>query len=276
MLLNFSKMHGLGNDFVVINAIDTPVSLSTEQIRRLADRRTGIGCDQLLLVRPSTHPQADFDYCIYNADGGEVEHCGNGARCFALFVREQGLSEKSRIPVNTRAGLIELQCEDDGQVTVMMGVPAFEPDRIPFLAKQRALYYPLTVGESSVTIGAAAIGNPHAVCDVDDVDSADVRHIGAALEAHPDFPQRVNVGFRQCVSAKHIRLRVFERGVGETRACGTGACAAVAIGVLQGRLDKAVRVSLPGGDLMINWLGEGHPVMMTGPASLVYNGTIDL
>ncbi len=276
MRLEFTKMHGIGNDFVVIDAVSEPVSLSDVQIRALADRRTGVGCDQVLIVQPPSHADADFDYRIYNADGGEVEHCGNGARCFALFVRERGLTDKTRISVYTSAGPIELLLEGDGQVTVDMGVPNFEPDDIPFVADAREPHYRIALGDSHFRIGAASIGNPHAVLDVDEVDRADVAGIGAAMEAHQRFPHRVNVGFRQRLNPSHIRLRVFERGVGETRACGTGACAAVVTGIIQGKLDSKVRVSLPGGDLVVHWRGEGNPVLMTGPASSVYHGTIEL
>lgn len=276
MRLEFTKMHGLGNDFVVIDAFREPVSLSGEQIRALADRRLGVGCDQLLMVAPPTHPDADFDYRIFNADGGEVEHCGNGARCFALFVRDRGLTAKSRIPINTCAGLIDVQVEDDNQVTVAMGVPNFEPASIPFLAEDRQQYYSLAAGNRTFEVGAVSIGNPHVVLDVDDVDTAEVNELGAHIESHQRFPQRVNVGFRQHLSRQHIRLRVFERGVGETRACGTGACAAVATGISQGVLDPEVRVSLPGGDLMVNWPGAGAQIMMTGPATTVYRGSIEL
>jgi diaminopimelate epimerase len=276
MRLDFTKMHGIGNDFVVLNAVEKPVVLSDAQIRRLADRRLGVGCDQVLIVQPSTHADADFDYRIFNADGGEVEHCGNGARCFALFVREQGLTDKTRIPVYTNSGLIELTLEDDGQVTVNMGIPNFEPGKIPFSADARAADYPIALGDKQFRIGVASIGNPHAVLDVDDVDCADVDGIGAVMEVHERFPKGVNVGFRQRLYSSHIRLRVFERGVGETRACGTGACAAVVIGHMQGELSSNVRVSLPGGDLMVHWSGEGNPVFMTGPANSIYHGTIEL
>ena len=276
MQLNFTKMHGLGNDFVVVNAFHASIELSREQIQFLANRRTGVGCDQLLMVEPPSDTRADFNYRIFNADGGEVEHCGNGARCFALFVRDQQLTDKTCIAVNTSAGLISLRVEADQQVTVNMGVPNFEPAGIPFIADTRLSRYPLEVNDESFLIGAASIGNPHAVIDVDDVVHADVERIGASIESHPRFPQRVNVGFRQRVNDAHIRLRVFERGVGETRACGTGACAAVVTGIAQDELGRSVRVSLPGGDLMVNWAGEGSPVMMTGPAQSVYQGTIEL
>ncbi|MEM7292349.1 MAG: diaminopimelate epimerase [Pseudomonadota bacterium] len=274
--LAFTKMHGLGNDFVMINGVANRVVLTASQVRAIADRRTGVGCDQLLIVEPSTHPQADFDYRIYNADGGEVEHCGNGARCFAQFVRAEGLTDKTTIPVNTCAGLIELYVEDANTVTVNMGVPTFEPDEIPFVAAQREAWYSLRVGADDYRVGAAAIGNPHTVLDVDDVDAAAVETLGPAIETHAQFPQRVNVGFRQVVNPGHIRLRVFERGVGETRACGTGACAAVVIGQVQDVLGSEVRVSLPGGDLVVHWRGEGEPVTMTGPTNTVFSGTLDV
>ena len=276
MILDFTKMHGLGNDFVVIDATTRPIALSGDQVRFLADRRTGVGCDQLLIVEPSNHPDADFDYRIFNSDGGEVEHCGNGARCFARFVRERGLTDKTTIPINTSAGLIEVRVEEDGQFTVAMGVPNFTPADIPFVADSREARYTLNLGSHTVSIGAVSIGNPHAVFDVESIDNADVGGIGAQIESHERFPKRVNVGFRQRISKNHIRLRVFERGVGETRACGTGACAAVVTGNVQGELDPAVRVSLPGGDLMVHWAGDGEQVMMTGPATTVFQGSIEL
>ncbi len=274
--MHFVKMHGLGNDFVVIDAIRQQVALSPEAIRRLADRRRGIGCDQVLLVERPQSPDADFRYRIFNADGGEVEQCGNGARCFARFVRDEGLTTKDRIPVETLAGLIELEVLADGQVRVDMGEPVFEPQRIPFQAEARAPSYALEVNGENLDIGAVSMGNPHAVLRVEDVAEAPVVRLGPAIEHHPRFPQRANVGFMQILDRGHIRLRVFERGVGETEACGTGACAAVAVGRLQGLLDEDVQVSLPGGDLVISWAGEGAPLYMTGPAERVFEGSIEL
>ncbi|HEB98919.1 MAG TPA: diaminopimelate epimerase [Thiotrichales bacterium] len=274
--MHFVKMHGLGNDFVVIDAIRQHVELPPDAIRHIADRRRGIGCDQVLLVERPQSPDADFRYRIFNADGSEVEQCGNGARCFARFVRDEGLTTKDRIPVETLAGLIELEVLADGQVRVDMGEPVFEPQRIPFQAEARAPSYALEVNGESLDIGAVSMGNPHAVLRVEDVSEAPVARLGPAIEHHPRFPQRANVGFMQILDRGRIRLRVFERGVGETEACGTGACAAVVVGRLQGLLDEEVQVSLPGGDLVISWAGEGAPLYMTGPAERVFEGSIEL
>jgi len=276
MKLKFTKMQGLGNDFVVINALDQPFTPAREPIRFLADRHFGIGCDQVLLVKPASAPGLDFDYRIYNADGGEVEQCGNGARCFARFVRDQGLTDKTEIAVGTLAGPIRLFVESDGQVRVNMGEPQLEPGRIPFLAPTRALSYDLEVAGSLVSIGAVSMGNPHAVLRVPDVDRAEVARLGPAIETHPRFPARVNVGFMQVLGADRLRLRVHERGAGETLACGTGACAAVVVGQLQGLLSPRVGVDLPGGRLVIEWRGEGWPVWMTGPAEGVFEGSIEV
>ena len=276
MEMSFSKMHGLGNDFVVIDAINQQVKLSTPQIRHIADRRHGVGCDQLLLVEAPEQPDAEFRYRIFNADGREVEQCGNGARCFARFVRQKGLTEASRIPVQTKAGRIELVIQDDGQVCVDMGTPHLEPDDIPFQAMVRAQRYALSVNSETVEIGAVSMGNPHAVLEVPHLDSAPLAKLGPQIEAHPRFPNHVNVGFMEIVDRSRIRLRVFERGVGETLACGSGACAAVVIGRIQGTLDETVTVELRGGDLVVSWAGEHQPVLMTGPATFVFEGKIDL
>lgn len=276
MRLEFTKMNGLGNDFVVVDATRDAFALSPAQIQRIADRRRGVGCDQLLVVEPSSLQAADFDYRIFNADGGEVEQCGNGARCFATFVRDRGLSDKAEIPVNTNAGLITLKVEGDGRVRVNMGAPRLVPDEIPFEAEHQAASYDIAVDGACYQIGAASMGNPHGVLRVDDVDSAPVESLGAAIESHPRFPARVNVGFMQVLGRDEIRLRVFERGVGETQACGTGACAAVVVGRVQGLLDEAVSVHLPGGTLDIRWAGEGQPVYMTGPTETVFHGSIEL
>ena len=274
--LSFTKMQGLGNDFVVIDAFSQPVSLTSERVRFLADRHFGIGCDQLLIVEPASDPDIDFRYRIYNADGNEVEQCGNGARCFARFVRDRGLTGKDRIQVSTSSGVIVLTVEADGQVTVDMGPPQFEPNRIPLLAEHRAELYPVPVGDRTLRLGAVSMGNPHAVLQVMSVDQAPVAELGPLIENHDLFPARVNVGFMEVMSRDHIRLRVFERGVGETLACGTGACAAVVVGRCQGLLDERVRVDLPGGSLYIRWDGEGSNVLMTGPAVRVFEGAIDL
>lgn len=276
MSLKFTKMHGLGNDFVVIDGIRQNVDLTPARVRAIADRRFGVGCDQLLLVERPASPAAAFRYRIFNADGGEVEQCGNGARCFARFVREQGLTDQSEIPVETAAGMIRLRVESDGQVTVDMGRPRLEPAEIPFLAVERAARYSIIVDGVELTIGAVSMGNPHAVLEADDVDGAPVATLGPRLEHHPRFPRRANVGFMQVMGRDHVRLRVFERGVGETLACGTGACAAVVVGRIQGRLDDAVCVELPGGSLQIRWNGEGEPVLMTGPAVRSFEGCLEL
>jgi len=276
MRLHFTKMHGLGNDFVVIDAIAQSVALDRNQVRFLADRHFGIGCDQLLLVERPSSDEVDFRYRIFNADGGEVEQCGNGARCFARFVRDKGLTTADRIRVETAAGRMVLQVEPDGRVTVDMGVPVFEPEAIPFDAPTPGPMYSLEVAGRTVEFGAVSMGNPHAVIQVADVDVAPVAELGPAIEGHPRFPRRVNVGFMQIIDRSRIRLRVYERGAGETLACGSGACAAVAVGRQQGLLGDKVEADLRGGCLLIRWEGEGHPVRMTGPAESVFEGTIDL
>ncbi len=276
MQIEFTKMHGLGNDFVVINAITQSVSLTAEQIRFIADRHFGVGCDQLLLVEKSDVADADFRYRIYNGDGGEVEHCGNGARCFAIFVREEGLTDKTEIPVITNNGRIVLTVKADETVMVDMGVPILEPGLIPFVANEQSNSYMLDIAGELITIGAVSVGNPHAVILVEDVDAAPVEEMGKALQADDYFPNSVNVGFMQIIDRNTIKLRVYERGVGETQACGTGACAAVVSGHLQGFLDDDVDAILLGGKLSINWAGGDNPVMMTGPTATVFKGTITL
>jgi diaminopimelate epimerase len=274
MNLKFTKMHGAGNDFVMIDLVSQRGRLRPRDIRRLADRRHGIGCDQVLVVEPPGNPEVDFRYRIYNADGSEVEQCGNGARCFARFVRERRLTHKRVIRVETAADVIELRVKSRGQVEVDMGVPRFEPADIPLRAAARADSYALEVNGQHWQVGALSMGNPHCLLRVDDSDTADVSGLGAALEQHPDFPQRVNVGFMQVLSASELKLRVFERGVGETLACGTGACAAVAYGISRGWLQSPVSVQLPGGKLTVSWAGEGQSVIMTGPTEVVFEGTI--
>ena len=276
MKLRFSKMHGLGNDFVVIDAIRQRVDLTPDQVRFLADRHFGVGCDQLLVVERAQQPGVDFRYRIFNADGGEVEQCGNGARCFVRFVRDQGLTDKREIRVETKSGVITLTAADDINVTVNMGVPVFEPARIPFQSDSDAFVQPLDVAGSAVPITAVSMGNPHAVQVVADVDRAPVAQQGPLIESHPRFPARVNAGFMQVVDAHHIRLRVYERGAGETLACGTGACAAVVAGIVRNLLESPVRVSTRGGELNIAWAGEGQPVLMTGPAVTVFEADIHL
>ena len=276
MRIKFTKMHGLGNDFVVLDAVTQSIDLSPAQARRLADRHFGIGCDQILVVERATRPDADFRYRIFNADGGEVEQCGNGARCFVRFAHEKGLTAKRAIRVETKAGLIAPRLEDDGLVTVDMGVPRFEPSHVPFVTGSDALVQPLRVGDAEVEITALSMGNPHAVQVVANVDAAPVAGQGPLIENHPRFPQRVNAGFMEVVDRHAIRLRVWERGAGETLACGTGACAAAAAGIARGLLDSPVRVSMRGGELVIAWAGPGQPVRMTGPAVTVFEGEIDV
>jgi diaminopimelate epimerase len=276
MNINFTKMHGLGNDFVVIDAINQTIDLSAEQIRFLADRHFGIGCDQLLLVERPVTDGADFKYRIFNADGSEVAQCGNGARCFARFVRDKQLTQKDEITVDTDAGRLLLRLDAEGLVTVNMGVPKHDPEQIPLSCSRELSQYALDIGGEQIQFSAVSMGNPHAVIRVDDVSIAPLDTIGARLENHEFFPLRVNVGFMQCIDRRHINLRVYERGAAETLACGSGACAAVVAGIEQGLLDSNVRVSLPGGDLMIEWGGRGQPVMMTGPAVSVFEGQIRL
>jgi diaminopimelate epimerase len=276
MRLRFTKMQGLGNDFVVIDAISQRVNINPNTARQLADRRFGVGCDQLLVVMQPQEPDSDFRYRIFNSDGTEVEMCGNGARCFAKFVSDQKLTGKSALTVETLAGKIRLLIRDNGDITVDMGIPILEPVAIPMLAKERALTYALPLADQTLTISAVSMGNPHAVAIVDNVTDAPVAKFGLEIEAHSMFPQRVNAGFMTVVSRNEINLRVFERGAGETLACGSGACAAVVVGRLHNFLDSTVTVNLPGGSLIIKWLGEGHPVMMTGPAATVFMGQIDI
>ncbi len=276
MKLAFTKMQGAGNDFVVLDGVSRELALSPAQLRRLADRHFGVGCDQILLVQAPRTAGTDFRYRIFNADGGEVEQCGNGARCFVRFVRERGLTAKSEIRVETAAGIISPKMEADGEVTVNMGAPVFEAKRVPFLAEGDALVQSLAVGGASVDITAVSMGNPHAVQIVADVDGAPVLTQGPLIERHARFPQRVNAGYMQIEDRGRIRLRVYERGTGETLACGTGACAAVAAGIRRGLLDARVRVSTRGGDLTIRWEGGDNPVLMTGPAVTVFEGEIEI
>jgi diaminopimelate epimerase len=269
-------MHGLGNDFVVIDLVTQRFNLQTRHVKFLADRHLGIGCDQLLVVETPQNPLVDFRYRIFNADGSEVEQCGNGARCFALFVKDKQLTGKDHIVVETSAGIIELNITADKQVEVNMGIPELDPARIPFLAKQQQLSYSLPLGKETLEIGAVSMGNPHAIVRVDDIDQAPLARLGPLIEAHAQFPNRVNAGFMEIVNRQQIKLRVFERGVGETRACGTGACAAVVYARLKGWLDSQVEVALAGGILKIEWQGEGQAVRMTGPAVSVFEGKIHL
>ena len=276
MQYQFTKMHGLGNDFVVFDAINQSVNLSKEQIQFIADRHFGIGCDQLLLVESYQGDEADFLYRIFNSDGGEVEQCGNGARCFARFVIDQGLTDKTEIPVMTHTGKIVLKVQNDGNISVDMGAPITQPKAIPFIADAEQSIYQLSVDNQTISIGAVSLGNPHAVLTVDNIDTAPVDNLGAIVESHPSFPNRVNVGFMQILTPNHIRLRVFERGAGETLACGTGACAAVVVGILQKKLENQVKVDLPGGQLTIQWKAKDASVIMTGSATSVFTGNIEL
>ncbi len=308
MRLKFTKMQGAGNDFVVLDGVRQTLALSPEQYRALADRHFGIGCDQILLVQPATRPDCDFRYRIFNADGGEVQQCGNGARCFVRFVHEQGLTPKREIRVETAAGIIVPRLEEDGQVTVDMGPPRFAPAEIPFIPEGRVCSagamsrrdgilqgspaccsdqknvageapalptYVIEVSGEPVELSVVSMGNPHAVRVVCDVDTAPVQELGARIEHHPSFPERVNVGFLQVLHRGEVKLRVFERGAGETLACGTGACAAVVAGITRGLLDAQVRVHTRGGDLSINWAGPGSHVFLTGPAVSVFQGEIE-
>ena len=276
MPVPFTKMHGAGNDFVVFDGVTRPVPLTPEKIRRLADRHFGIGCDQVLLVERPTASGADFRYRIFNADGGEVEQCGNGARCFVRFVRDKRLTAKDEIAVETLSGMIYPRLEPDGNVTVNMGVPRLDPAEVPFEASTRENVYDLEVNGRKLSVTVLSMGNPHAVQVVPEVDSAPVNTQGPLIERHPRFPKHVNAGYMQIVDRRHIRLRVYERGAGETLACGSGACAAVVAGRQRGLLDDKVDVKLLGGTLRVSWAGEGQPVWMTGPAVTVFEGTIDL
>ena len=276
MQIQFSKMHGLGNDFMVIDQISQDVRLSPELVARLADRHTGVGFDQLLSVEPPTDPESDFRYRIYNADGSEAEQCGNGARCFAKFVVDAGLSVKTELRLQTNTGVITTQLRDDGNVEVDMGVPTTVPDEIPFVTNEAGVTHRIAVGNQEVDIVAVSVGNPHAVLFVDSVNDAPVATLGPLLSRHERFPRGVNVGFCQVIDSGFARLRVFERGVGETRACGTGACAAAVAGVLTGRFSDRVKISLPGGKVKIKWEGAGRSLRMLGPACLVYEGRIDV
>jgi diaminopimelate epimerase len=274
--LKFTKMHGAGNDFVVIDGVRQDVYLKPEQLRLLADRHFGIGCDQILLVKKSNNEEADFRYLIFNADGGEVEQCGNGARCFVRFVHDHKLTSKREIVVETKSGLISPRLEEDGRVTVNMGKPIFDAALIPFDTDTDDVEQSLQVNNQNLQITVVSMGNPHAVHIVDDIEQAAVATLGPLIENHPRFPKRVNAGFMQVIDRGHIRLRVYERGAGETMSCGTGACAAVVSGIRRGLLDSVVQVATHGGVLSIAWEGGETPVIMTGPAITVFEGEINL
>lgn len=276
MLLRFTKMHGLGNDFMVLDLISQHAHIQPKHAKQWGDRHTGVGFDQLLIVEPPSNPDVDFRYRIFNADGSEVEQCGNGARCFARFVLDKRLTAKKQLRVETKGGIIELDIRNDGQIGVNMGPPRLQPAEIPFVADAQALSYDVEVDGQSLQLAAVSMGNPHAVLRVDDVDSAPVHSLGPKLEQHPRFPKRVNVGFIQVLDRQRAKLRVWERGAGETQACGTGACAAAVAAISQGWMDSPVQIELPGGRLSIEWAGPGQPVMMTGPAMRVYEGQVRL
>lgn len=272
MRLRFTKMHGCGNDFVMIDAISQTVKLSPEKIRKIANRHKGIGCDQLLVVEAPRRPDVDFFYRIYNQDGGEVQNCGNGARCFAKFVRDRRLTAKKSIRVETINGLMTLEVQANGEISVDMGVPILNPSDIPMRADSQMIKYPVQLEENTVEVFALSTGNPHAVILVDDVATAPLQSLGVQLQQHSSFPEGVNVGFMQVLSREEINLRVLERGVGETQACGTGACAAVVAGILDNQLDTSVKVNLPGGSLQISWQDPGASIVKTGPATTVFHG----
>ena len=276
MKVNFTKMQGIGNDFVVIDRVTTSITLTTAQIQHIANRFFGVGCDQLLMVEKSDTANVDFRYRIFNADGGEVEHCGNGARCFVRFVVEKGLTKKHQITVETASGIIILKLQPNGDVVVDMGPPNLEPDSLPFLAAQRQPQYTLRLTDGVIPVSAVSMGNPHAVVLVDNVETAAVSKLGPQIESHSQFPQHVNAGFMQVVNSHEINLRVYERGSGETLACGTGACAAVVSGIQLNLLQSPVLVNMRGGQLQIEWAGETQSVMMTGPAEIVFEGQIEL
>ena len=276
MLLKFTKMHGAGNDFVVLDGVRQHIHLTPEQLRLLADRHFGVGCDQILLVEKSLNPAVDFRYRIFNADGGEVEQCGNGARCFVRYVHDHKFTAKRDIVVETKSGLISPSLTEDGRVTVNMGTPIFDPARIPFLGDGEGIAHSLQIDTLTIEVSIVSMGNPHAVQIVEDVESAPVNIHGPLIERHERFPKRVNAGFMQIVDRSHIKLRVYERGAGETLSCGTGACAAVVAGIRRGVLDETVQVATRGGTLSINWSGDDAPVLMTGPAISVFEGEIIL
>ncbi|OAI25680.1 diaminopimelate epimerase [Methylomonas koyamae] len=276
MEILFTKMHGLGNDFIVIDAVSQQIDLNAEQVRFLADRHFGVGCDQLLLVEKPVSANADFKYRIFNADGGEVPQCGNGARCFARFVQDKGLCDKDEIVVDTDAGQLVLGIGRDGLVKVNMGVPRHDPAQIPLNAPTQLPVYHVEIDGESIAFVAVSMGNPHAVLIVDDVEQAPVASLGKRLECHEVFPQRANIGFMQVIDRSRVKLRVYERGAEETLACGSGACAAAVAGIDQGLLDSQVNVCLPGGELQIAWQGRGCPVLMTGPAVKVFEGRISI
>lgn len=276
MFLHFTKMHGLGNDFMVVDLITQNIQITPKQVKLWGNRHTGVGFDQLLIVEPPSHPHVDFCYRIFNADGSEVEQCGNGARCFAIFVRKKRLTHKKHIIVETSSGIIELHILANNQVRVNMGVPRFKPQEIPFIADEQSNSYSLNVQEQTVEISSVSMGNPHAVIRTENLKTAPVHLLGPAIENHPQFPNRVNVGFIEIIDRHHAKLRVWERGAGETQACGTGACAAAVTAIQNNWMDSPVNLQLLGGKLVIEWDKEQSPVFMTGNAISVYEGKINL
>ena len=276
MLMKFTKMHGLGNDFVVIDGVRQHINLTTNAIKHIADRNLGIGCDQILLIEPPSDKTVDFNYRIFNCDGSEVDQCGNGARCMGRFIADQQLSGKKTILLQTKNRIMEVSATSKNQVTVNMGPPIFTPDDIPFKVVQQEKLYPLKVGTHDLNIAALSLGNPHAVIQVDDTDTALVDDIGPLVQEHSQFPESVNVGFMQIIDRQNIRLRVYERGVGETQACGSGACAAAVAAIQQNLVDTKVKLELLGGSLSVEWQGETTPILMTGPAETVFHGKIKL
>ena len=276
MLMKFTKMHGLGNDFVVIDTVRQNVDVSPEMVRRLAHRNLGIGCDQVLVIEPPSEKNIDFNYRIFNCDGAEVEQCGNGARCLGRYIFDQRLSGKKSVLVKTKNRVMEIQSSSKNLITANMGAPVFKPADIPFIAEQQDKLYTIDIDNQPYSISAISMGNPHAVIQVEDIDSVAVEALGSQLQAHPRFPESVNVGFMEIVNRQHIKLRVFERGVGETQACGSGACAAAVAAIQQELVDHSIRVELLGGELRIEWRGDSQPVLMSGPAISVFQGQIKL
>ncbi|WP_304985866.1 diaminopimelate epimerase [Coxiella-like endosymbiont] len=272
MKINFTKMHGLGNDFVVIDATKQPFQMTTSQIQKMANRRLGVGFDQLLVIEPPKDPTVDFHFCIFNADGSEVSQCGNGARCIARYIRANQLTERDELRVSTLKDILELKIQSDDKVSVKMGVPRFDPANIPFIAPKTANFYDLEIDNQKIKLGVVNIGNPHAIIPVNTIDALQVSKLSPQLSIHECFPEGTNVGFMQVINAQNIRLRVYERGAGETLASGSGACAAVAVGRRSGLLQERVVVNQPGGSLIVDWQGPLTPVIMTGPTATVFCG----
>ncbi len=276
MQTRFTKMHGLGNDFVVLDAVRQSIRLTTDIIKRIADRNLGIGCDQVLVIEPPTDRNIDFNYRIFNCDGSEVEQCGNGARCIGRYIKDQQLSGKKTLRIKTKNRVMEITTTTKNMITANMGEPSFIPADIPLDSEQKNDLYSIDINNSSLKIAALSVGNPHAVLQVDNIDQADVETIGTLIQKHSLFPESVNVGFMQIIDRQNLALRVYERGVGETQACGSGACAAAVAAIKQGLVDKTIEIKLLGGKLTIEWQGEGQPILMTGPAETVFHGKIKL